>query len=334
MLLGLLALLVFGVWYRPPAPARRTQVPGGDIVLFRAVVERVRAGERYYPTMRSELRARGYPTASVFNWRPPATFLLLATAPRLVQGVLLGLGVVAVLLTFWAFRQSPVAITVAATVLAIGSAALPFVPADGLYLPELWAGLFLLVSILAYTLGAVRLGAFCAVAAVCARELAFPYAAAGLGLALHAGRRTEVRWYVVGLCVFATYYAVHALTAYSHIQPGDMAHTFSWITFGGWPFVVTTVGMGGWLILLPRWAAAIGAVVVLASLWGPADRHLKAMVVIYLVGFSIVGQSFNNSWGLLTGPAWGLAMVHGLLGLRQLLGASSPEPIRRRAHNL
>ena len=88
--------------------------------------------------------------------------------------------------------------------------------------------------------------------------------------------------------------------------------------------MVTTVATGGWHLLLPRWTAAVGATVILASLASPADPHLKAMVVTYLAAFSIVGQSFNNSWGLLTGPAWGLASAYGLLGLTRLWRLSLP----------
>src|SRR5258708_5422423 len=43
----------------------------GDIELYRAEVDRIHAGESYYDTIAAELRARGYPTRSVFNWRMP-----------------------------------------------------------------------------------------------------------------------------------------------------------------------------------------------------------------------------------------------------------------------
>ena len=329
VLLGLLILLGVGLWYPPAPPPKKNSPPGGDIVLYRAVVERVSLGEPYYPTMRAELRRRGYPTASIFNWRSPATLLLMARAPSVIHIVMLSIGALAAVLGVYIFRSSSPIVTFAAIVLLLGSAVLPFVPVDGLYVPELWAGLFLLLSVIAHTLGFTRSAICCAVAAACARELALPFVFAGLCLAAYERKRSDLRWYAFGIAIFVAYYAAHVATALSHIEVGDMAHTRSWVTFGGWPFVVTTVNMGGWYMMLPRWAAAAGAVVVLASLWGPADRHLKMMVLIYLLGFSIIGQPFNNSWGLLTGPAWGLATVYGLLGLSRIVRSSvSPAAVR------
>jgi len=322
VLLCLIAMMLLGLWDSRPLPPPRTSPPGGDINLFRAVVERLKAGEPYYAAMRTELRARGYPTASIFNWRPPGIFLLLAWAPGLMHVAMLALAALALAMTVFAFRNSPPAVTFAAIVLQIGAAVFPAIPTDGLYMPESWVGIFLLLSVLAYTVGAVRLAVICAVAAACARELALAYVFASLAFALRARRTDEVRWYAIGLVVFAVYYLTHVAIARSHIQPGDMFHTASWIAFGGWHFVIRTVGMGGWYLLLPLWTAAIGAVLVLASLWGPADRHLKAMVIIYVGVFSIIGQRFNTYWGLMTGPAWGLATVYGFMALYDLTRAS------------
>src|SRR4030095_4731899 len=42
-----------------------------DAELFEAVVVSMRENPAYYPIMGRELRARGYPVASVFNWRQP-----------------------------------------------------------------------------------------------------------------------------------------------------------------------------------------------------------------------------------------------------------------------
>ncbi|MEO5897262.1 MAG: hypothetical protein ABIS06_16345 [Vicinamibacterales bacterium] len=318
----LLALLLIGISQAQLPPPIRKTPPGGDIVLFRAVVERLRAGEPYYAAMRSELRSRAYPTASIFNWRPPATFLFLAKAPGAAHVAMVGLAAVAIALTVLVFRNAPPLLTIIAVLLQIGGVLLPAIPTDGLYMPETWTGIFILLSVLSYTLGAVRCAVCSAIAAICARELALPYVAACCGLALYERRTEELRWYAIGLCVFVAYYGIHAVMATSHTQAGDMAHTYSWIAFGGWQFVVQTVAMGGWFLMLAPWTAAVGAVVVLASLWGPADRHLKALVLIYLFGFCVVGQSFNTYWGLMTGPSWGLGIPYGLIGVHRLIKAS------------
>jgi hypothetical protein len=319
ILVFLLVLLGLGLWNsRQPIRTGNSQ-PRGDILLFEAVVERVRAGEPYYVAMRAELVARGYPTASVLNWRPPATFLLLARAPAVAHTVIIGLSLLALVLTVLMFRNAPPFLTVAAAVMQIGAVVMPSIPADGLYMPETWAGVFLVLSVLGYSLSWMRLAVCAAIAAVCARELALPYVVVAIAMAFLSRRTRELRWFAAGLTVFVAYYLGHAWVAMTHVEPGDMAHKASWIAFGGWGFVVRTVSMGGWFLVLPLWTAAIAAVVVLASLWSPADRHLKAVVGLYLAGFCVVGQPFNTYWGLMTGPTWGVAAVYGLMGLRHLV---------------
>jgi hypothetical protein len=317
--------MLLGLWQAHTPAVARKGPPRGDIVLFRAVVERVRAGQPYYPSMRTELQARSYPTASIFNWRPPATFVLLASNPRIAH-ILMGiLACTAVVLTIGIFRNASPVLLGTAILLQLGAAVLPSIPSDGLYMPETWAGILLLLSISAYTLGARRSAVCFAVAALCAREIALPYVAASCALAAYERQTDELRWYAVGLGVFSVYYGAHVAMSAAHIQPGDMAHTGSWIAFGGWRFVVRTVNMGGWFLILPAWTAAIGAVLVLASVLGPADRHLKAMVITYMIGFAVVGQSFNDYWGLMTGPTWGLAIVYGVIGIGRLLGFARTE---------
>ena len=325
-------MLVLGVWSANQPVYRRATPHGSDVFLFRVVVDRMKSGEGYYDAMRYELVRRGYPTASIFNWRPPATFKALAVSPMAVHTVMLGLAGLAMTLTVVLFRDAPPGLTVLAVGMQLGSSVFPAIPTDGLYMPEAWAGIFLLLAVLGHSLGAFRFAICCAVLAACARELVLPFVFAGLAFAIHARRWDQVRWYVGGLAAFSAYYLVHVYLAIAHMQPGDMLHKGSWIAFGGWRFVVRTVAMGGWYLMFPRWVAAIGVVVVLASLWGPADRHLKAMVIIYLAGFCIVGQNFNDYWGLMTGPVWGLATVYGVIGLDRLTRAArgsgaSPVPV-------
>jgi hypothetical protein len=321
VLAGLAVLLILGLHYsnRPARPS--PSQPGGDIVLFRAVVERMRAGEPYYSAMNAELRARSYPTGSVVNWRLPGTFVLVAKAPRVSHALMLALGAAGLLLSVYLFRNAPPMLTIASSIVMLGASLVPAIPTDGLYMPELWAGMFLLFSVLAYAFGHTRTAVSFAIAAACARELALPYALASLALAVWARRAVEIRWYAAGLAVFVAYYAAHAVFASRYIQAGDYAYP-TWVTFNGWPFVVSTVGMGGWFLVLPLWAAAVGAVIILASVWSPADLHLRVMVALYMAAFCFVGHSFNDYWGLMTGPTWGLAALYGVIGLKNLFASA------------
>ena len=44
-------------------------------------VDRIHAGEGYYRAAGDELRGRGYPTRSVFNWRTPLPMWLIGRMP-------------------------------------------------------------------------------------------------------------------------------------------------------------------------------------------------------------------------------------------------------------
>lgn len=287
-------------------------------MLFRAVVERLTAGESYYAAMNTELRARSYPTASIVNWRLPATFLLVAYTPRLARFTVLLLGAAALALSVFLFRNAPPILTVTAAIVMLGAALVPAIPPDLLLMPETWAGTLLLLSVTAYSFDAVAPAVCFAIAALCARELALPYVFCSACLALYAHRTYEVRWYLYGLGLFTAYYATHALLASAYISPSDYGYS-TWVTYNGWPFVVSVVGMGGWFLILPLWVSAAGAVIILASLWSNADLHLKAAVAVYMIAFCIAGHSFNDYWGLMTGPAWGLAIVYGVGELKRLV---------------
>src|SRR5207247_1164926 len=57
--------------FSPPKAANQVAADGSDLRLYRRIVESVHAGEDYYDAAGRELRAAGYPTGSIFNWRPP-----------------------------------------------------------------------------------------------------------------------------------------------------------------------------------------------------------------------------------------------------------------------
>src|SRR5260370_194252 len=78
-----------------------------DLRLYRTIVERVHSGEDYYDAAQSELRTRGYPTRSMFNWRTPLYAWLLGSLPQpLWAKVLLGLiALAAVLMAYGAVRR-------------------------------------------------------------------------------------------------------------------------------------------------------------------------------------------------------------------------------------
>src|SRR5690348_3086984 len=54
----------------------------GDVALYRAEVDQIHAGESYYQAAAAELRDRGYPTKSIFNWRTPLPIAPIGWLPE------------------------------------------------------------------------------------------------------------------------------------------------------------------------------------------------------------------------------------------------------------
>ena len=84
------------------------------------------------------------------------------------------------------------------------------------------------------------------------------------------------------------------------IGPNDVAHTQGWVQFGGAGFVISTVQMNAYLLLLPQWVTAIYFALALLGFAGwtsQAGQRAGITAALYVVAFSFVGQSFNQYWG-------------------------------------
>ena len=326
ILAGLLLLLAAALWR--PLPRHGVDIPleRTDSSLYDAVIDRLAHGEPYYQALGTELRARGYPSASVFNWRPPTLWMALARAPLAARVVLVVMIVALVVATMRMFSRASGEVLLLAVLSEIGAAATALTPL-GFVLQETWAGNAVALSALAYARGRVGVGTGLGLAALFTREIVAPYVALCMFLALRARRWRELAVWSCGVAVWLVTYALHAAAAMQAMQPGDLAHP-SWVQLGGLPFVMATIGFGGWLYLMPPWVAAIACVLLVAALWAPAKAdHVKGMVAVYIVFFAVVGQPFNQSWGLLTAPTWAIAYGLGLQGLQRLIRAArSPAP--------
>jgi hypothetical protein len=314
ILAALAVVLTAGLW-RPLPRHGATLAPGRtDSALYAAEVERVARGESYYAVLGSELRARGYPTASVFNWRFPTLILGLAKAPLFMRLLLalVSLGVLAG--TVLLFSKGAPEILILTILLQVGATASAFSPL-AYVLHEAWAGSFIALSALLYTRGWFIPGAAAGLGALFLRELAAPYVAVCAWFALRERRAGELAVWAAGGILFAVLYALHANAVLHAIRPGDLAHP-SWLQFGGLRFVLATIGFGGWFYVLPVWVPAFAIVLLLSSPWSPIRApHVKATTFVYLALFAIVGQPFNQSWGLLTAPLWAIGYGLGAGGL-------------------
>jgi hypothetical protein len=279
----------------------------GDLALYGAEVQRIRAGESYYQAANTELRQRGYPTRSLFNWRTPLPMGLLGRLPHPLLGrILLGLlALAAVYLSFTLVeRDAGVWQGVGCGLLMIGA----FLPCvlDGLYVaPELWAAVLITLSLGAYDRQRPLLGVLAGVTALFFRDLAGLYCLM-MGLMALADRRwREVAAWFIGLLAYAAFFAWHASHVRPLIGPDDVAHHGSWLQLGGLPFVLSTCQMNVLLLLLPQGITALYLVMALVGLagWSSAmGRRIGIALCAYLALLAAVGHPFNQYWGSLFAP--------------------------------
>lgn len=332
---GVVAALLVGVTVSPMAEGdvRRARGGQGDVALYAAEVARIRAGEGYYESAAAELRDRGYPTRSVFNWRTPLPMWLLGRLPHDALGATaLGLlaGAVILLSVEALSREQPGRIgpALGCGVLLVGP--LVFCVLDRLHvMPVLWAGTLIALSLACYGVGRPGWGVVCGVAAVFFRELALPYAALSAGMAAWEGRRRECAGWLVGLVLWALAYGWHVHRVLGLITPDATAHPHGWLRFGGAPFVVAAAQVNAILFLLPQWATALYLTAALLGMAGwstPLGRRVGLTTCLFVGLFAFVGQEFNQYWGCLIGPLLCFGVAHCPGQLRALLGDAGLTP--------
>ena len=314
--IGLPAVFGLALWFSPadrvesePVAAQR------DVELFKAVVRQMENGQPYYEVFGSELRTRGYPARSVFNWRQPLVYRMLAFLPFNTSQFLL----IALSLALFVEAVRTVKPNVVG-VLMVGGLVLLMALDDIRYFTESWAGACIGLSVLAYARGRAVTGAVCGLLALFVRELAAPYCILATLLAVRDRRWPEVRVWAVGAALYGVYYALHSWQAFQHMQPGDFTHVNSWLYWGGLPFLLKTWQWNGLLALAPSWVLALAVVAMVVAWWAPQmPLHLQISVLVYSALFFAVGQPFNSYWGLLTAPIMALWLAYSPQGLRGLL---------------
>ncbi len=284
----------------------------GDIPLYHAEVARLRAGESYYDAAGAELRERGYPTTSVFNWRMPLPVWLLGQWPESVPvTVLLGSLAVALLLaSFVLLCECAGAATALFGAFLLMGTLVPCFLGDLAVMSELWAGVLIALSAVLLVLERSKAGVIAGLAALFVRELAAPYCGLCLLLALRERRFREATGWGVGMLAFGVFFALHATQVWSHIGPHEPKHHDSWLRLGGAAFLISTAQMNAYLLLLPQWITAIYLACALAGAvaWRSGRQQVIGLtVVMYAIAFCIVGHDYNQYWGSLMAPLMALS---------------------------
>jgi hypothetical protein len=338
-------LLTFGIWSRPtPPPLCDVRVESehtGDVFLYMTEVRRIHAGENYYQVAAEVLPAQGYPTASVFNWRTPLPMWLIGKLPNPLAGrlLLIAAGIAMLLMSFEAAAREQANIyrlAMPMTVLLI-CPVLPCFQGNVFVLSEVWAGIFIAVSLAAYGVNRRFLGATMGLAALFFRELALPYCVIGLALALWERRPKESFVWIVGIAGWAVFYGLHCWKVSHLITATAEAHKDGWFRFGGMTFVIAVAQMNACLVLLPVWITVVFFVLAIIgfagwrSEWG---RRITLAACTYIAAFSIVGNDFNRYWGLLIAPLFCYGAVNAPRALADLWRAAKLPTMEGQKHEV
>jgi hypothetical protein len=288
----------------------------GDIALYEAEISRIQLGESYYSAVGTELRKFGYPTKSLFNWRTPLPVWLIANAPSSQCGRFLIAGFAALLLATgfrFAAREGTVRQTLLTTILLLG-ALFPCFCDDLFVMSEVWAGVFLTLSLVAYGSDKWRLGLVAALTGLFLRELVAPYCVICLLLAVTQRRWREMAWWCVGLLAYGLFYTWHITQVWNHMRPEDVAPQ-GWLALGGAPFLISLAQMNAFLLVSPQWLSAVYLALVIlgcANCNRGNGQRFSFTCVMYLAVFAAVGQPFNQYWGAMLAPVFCFAAVRGL----------------------
>ncbi len=287
---------------------------GHDLVLYKRIVARVHGGQNYYEAAAIELPAGGYPTQSVFNWRLPTYAWLFGflPQPRLGQGLLVVLALVAAVLPLRALAEEAGPLAAAGGGLLLATSMLWVLDGEAFYATELWAGVLIALSIGLVArrrhLGAVAAG----LAALFLRELALPFVAVMLLAAAWQKRWPEALAWAAGLGLFCGFFLWHQGQVAGHMGPAQPGQVTSWVTLRGLKFLLDTSRMNYVVYTLPYWVSAVVLPLAVVGLGGFRSAWAGCafwIVVSYLALFAVVGQWFNDYWGLLYAPltVFGLA---------------------------
>jgi len=299
----------------------------GDVELYRAEVDRIAAGQSYYDAAAAELRARGYPTRSIFNWRTPLPMWPAGALPdpQMAKVLLCILGFALLAMGYALVHDEAGRRAGALFSLLLTGALLPCALGDLFVMPEVWAGILIGLSVAAYGFGRWKIGCGAALAALAIRELAAPYCLLCAALALWQRKPRELAAWAAGFTVYAGLFALHVSKVLPLIQAGDHAHAQGWVRFGGAGFVISTIQMNCYLLLLPQWITAVYlacALVGFATWNSPAGMRIALAASGYLVGFAIVGHDFNQYWGSLVAPLFCFGAARGAVALAALVRAA------------
>lgn len=283
-----------------------------DVGLYKAVVKQMTHGAGYYRAVAVEQPRRGYPVSPAPAVREPTlAWFDAAVGPTAAYICLLLLAAAAIVVSVRCmdrWRISRVEWMVASLLLVLN--VVMWCGPSSIWVHDVWAGLLLLLAVMARSSGRWRASVVAVVVAALVRELAAPVLLLGALLAWRAGRRPECLAWLAGGALFTAFYAWHAVQV-AGLPPGPAGP--GWFAAGGWPFSTEAIRYSSLLRAGPQWLAAVLVPCAVMG-WGiarPRGSLALATIVAYLAVFTVVGRSNNAYWGALVAPVLlpGLALA-------------------------
>lgn len=322
----------------PPAPVETrsdhaaAEEEDPDLLLYEAVIERVRHGENYYDFIVAEQRSRNYPVKPGLAVRLPTLAYLsawLGEFGQIAAAMTLMLAVIAVWWRKFAEDQALGELPRLATTMVFVGASLGL-NRHFFSLHELWAGMLIALSFGLHRIGAHGqggrwAGAFLAAAlALAIREHALPFVLLMAATALyHRNWREAGAWCaLVGL--FFAGLAWHLSLVSRDVLPSD-PHSPPWLVLRGLAGWLDTVALSSNLRLLPHWLAG-PAVVLMAFGW--LGWNSRAGTFGFLLGagyglaFMLAGRADNFYWGAMIAPVMFAGIVFAPRALAGLIEAA------------
>jgi hypothetical protein len=278
---------------------------GEDLKCYRAIVERIHNGEGYYQAADQELRTRGYPTRSVFNWRLPFLALFLGNLPNPLMGQVLGIMLSGVTVILWIFvlkKNLSFGWSAIGSVLLLGILINSLI--EGVFLThEFWAGTLIVLSLIASSQRWTLLSISSGILALFIRELSLPFVGAMMIAAFLEKHYREAFCWLLGILSFFLILAIHSQMVNALITGAHSAQKEGWLVWGGWTFVLKTIQFHPFLLSLPPWITPIFvplSIVGLAGWKGPFGSRVTLIVGAYILSYLFVGKpSLNIYWGVI-----------------------------------
>jgi hypothetical protein len=305
--------------------SKKTEEQTSDLDLYRAVVERLQAGESFYAANGDEQHQRGYPTKPFLTWRlPTVAWVISYLGEDLATNLLWLLASLAVLAWVKPLKEAGlgrIETICGAFLVYFGLMIVFMVPL--VYLHESWAVVLITLS-LPLRQRWWRLSVFLGLAALAFRELALPYVLVMAVCAWCEGHKREATWWAMGMLVFTLGLALHAWVVSGYIG-SEARLSAGWLAMGGWAFLLkanqwnTLIEIGGvWLLAIWVPLAVLGA----GSRYDSLGLRLFLIVAGYSAAFLFVGRGDNAYWGILYSPLMALSLVFVPSALRALWSAA------------